>query len=120
MITDERATLQLRIWINKFLKNKDNFNTTLARLITEYSHSTTLTPNMYFLCGRRCYVVEKLLSPFWCVAREMPMQLYFHSHRPFYLPDWRKAGDPEKKRIFSAFDNPYLKRRSFIFREKLW
>ena len=48
LITDKRATLQLRIVLNKWSGNKNSINTQLAELITQFSHSTAVAKGCMF------------------------------------------------------------------------
>jgi hypothetical protein len=128
---DRRATQQVKIYVNKLFKNKNSGNKEIAKLITSYSHSTVLDiGSMFEKRGNpEYYVVSQVDSPFWVRAVHLPSTvqwipdphpLGFHTaigHLSF-IPDWNKAVGFSKKKIFSPFDRPYIKKRNkrFYFR----
>ena len=121
LTVDKRATLHLRISINKKLGSKNSVNTQVAQLITDYSHASILkvgdifadkTPHWFMY-------VTKLLSPFFCEVVKVRSKIVYVSldHNPnigriVYQPVWSSVTVPFKKRIFEPFStNPYLKDR---------
>ena len=131
LVCDKRATQQVKIYVNKLFKNKNSGNKEIAKLITSYSHSTVIMMGSMFEKSRtpEYYVVSKVFSPFWVRAVYLPSTvlwtpnphpLVFHTaigHLSF-TPDWNRASGFSKKRIFSPFDRPYIKKRNkrFYFR----
>ena len=126
MIVDKRATLQVRIAINRILKNKNSINTVLAKLITEFSHSTIVEKAFIFQAcvPPRFYCIQKVHSPFWCTAVPMPSRISFYQSldlvgtnfgRLHFIPDWIRAGNFGKKRLFDPFHHPYIKCRNKKF-----
>ena len=123
LITDKRATLQLRIVLNKWSGNKNSINTTLAELITQFSHSTAVAKGCMFQCTNplRYYCVNKVHSPFWVTAVPIPSRVAFYqTHamqgtdfgRLHFVPDWLNAGYFQKKRLFDPFAVPFIKCRN--------
>ena len=125
MKTDKRAQLQLKIWINKHLGNKDAINTELARIITEFSHGTLVKPSTLFWNSypNLFWCIKEVLSPFWCTVYQMHSRIgyggYYTSqefNRLYYEPNWDSPFGPFRKRIHDPFsNNPYLKDRSYKY-----
>ena len=111
MKVDKRATLQLRIWINKHIGSKNSVHTLLAQIITEYSHGSAVTKSMLFAneVGFRqpdsFLCVTEVQSPFWCrVVQLRPHQV--HGYGAY------RVTKVFRKRIFKPYsDKPFLKSR---------
>ena len=108
-VTDERATLQIRIAINKILKNKNSINTAIANLISHFSHRTVLRIASKFECPypSEYYIVSKVHSPFWATTVNMPSRVVFSQSETMrgtnfgslrFAPDWSRASDFHKKK----------------------
>ena len=122
IVCDKRATQQVKIFINKLLKNKDSGNKTIAEIITEFSHSTVIRMGSMFEKNGppAYYVIGKIYSPFWVRAVYLPSTVQWipnpvilstlMGHLTF-IPDWNRATGFETKKIFSPFDRPYIKKR---------
>ena len=122
MIVDKRVTLQIRISINKLLANKNNINTEIAKIISEFSHSTVIKKACMFEYGSppKFLCVAKVHSPFWVTVLSMNSRVAFyqtagtigtnfgHLH---WIPDWNTCGRYLKKRLFDPFGKPFLKCR---------
>ena len=122
-VIDKRATLQVRIMLNKWTENKNSINTQLAELITQYSHSTIVTKGHMFQCNNplRYYCVQKVYSPFWVNAVPIPSRVGFYQTnamqgtdfgRLHFVPDWLNVGYYQKKRLFDPFSVPFIKCRN--------
>ena len=131
LVCDKRATQQLKIYINKIFENKNAVHLNIAGLITSYSHSTIVHVGSMFEKTRNpeYFVVSRVYSPFWVRAVFLPSRVewipYIH---PFalnnmghlqFVPDWTKAAGFCKKKVFSPFHKPYIKKRNkrFYFKE---
>ena len=121
-ITDKRATLQIRICINKILGNKNSINTRVAEMISKFSHGSPVKDASYFTCRGPVsyYVVKKLHSPFLATTVHLPARLaiaQLEQHHGtnighlYYSPDWTAATGFSRKRIFQPFSNPFIKQR---------
>jgi len=128
MIVDKRATLQVRIFMNKLFGNKNSVNKSLAKLITSYSHSTVVQYGTVFQRTKgtpEYYVIQKCHSPFWVTTAWMPSSIeyavhpYWERYRSFgnlcFVPDWHRATQFEKKKIFDPYGLPYIKKRNARF-----
>ncbi len=125
-VTDKRATLQIRIAINKILGNKNSINTRVAEIISNYSHGSFVKHASYFTCRSPVsyYVVNKMHSPFWATTVHLPARLAI-SQLPqhhgsnigelYFTPDWSAAIGFSRKRIFQPFTKPYIKKRQTRF-----
>ena len=122
MIYDKRASLQIRIAINKILGNKNSINTTIAHMICEFSHSTTIKKASMFQsgCPPNYLCVAKVHSPFWVTCLPMPGRIGFYQTEAnvntnfghlHWTPDWLRTGAYKKKRLFDPFGKPYIKCR---------
>ena len=123
MIYDKRASLQIRIAMNKIVGNKNSINTQIANMICEFSHSTLVKKARMFQFGSppRYLCVAKVHSPFWVTCLSMPSRVAFyqtaqtvntnfgHLH---WVPDWLRCGIYRKKRLFDPFGTPFIKCRS--------
>ena len=118
---DKRATLQLRIWLNKFLGNKCSVNTQLAQTITEYSHATCVKKSAMFtnVVPSHFLCVTEVQSPFWCKVVQMEARMAINNFRSdlgfgriFYEPDWSHVSKSFRKRIFEPYgQRPFIKNR---------
>ena len=122
MSTDKRATLQIRIAINRVLKNKNSINTTIAKLISQFSHRSVLRIASKFesVYPSEYYIISKVHSPFWATTVNMPSRVVFNQNEALrgtnfgtlsFAPDWNKASCFHKKKIFDPFGHPYIKKR---------
>ena len=122
-VTDKRATLQVRIVLNKWSGNKNSLNTQLAQIITEFSHATIVEKAQMFQCGSplRYFCVHKVHSPFWVTAVPIPSRVAFYQPmvmqgtdfgRLHFIPDWYNAGYFQKKRLFDPWTTPFIKCRN--------
>ena len=124
MIVDKRATLQVRIFMNKLFGNKNSVNKSLAALITSFSHSTVVQYGTVFQRTKgtpEYYVIQKCHSPFWVTTVWMPSKVQIAVH-PFFplrnicfVPDWHRSGHFQKKKIFDPYGLPYIKKRNARF-----
>ncbi len=121
-VTDKRATLQIRIAINKILGNKNSVNTAIAKLISHFSHKTVLRIASKFECSfpSEYYVLSQVHSPFWATVVNMPSRVVFLQDEPLrgtnfgslrFAPDWARASNFHKKRIFDPYGKPFIKKR---------
>ena len=125
-VTDKRATLQIRISMNKILKNKNSVNTRIAELISSYSHGSLVKTASHFTCDEPVsyYVIKELHSPFWATTVYLPSRLAItqtannfgtNMGHLYFTPDWGRATGWQKKRIFDPFQKPYIKKRTKRF-----
>ena len=117
---DKRASLQLRIFINKLFGNKDSFNTQLSQSICEFSHASPVKRSSLFadIMPSRFLCVTKVHSPFWCTVVGMPSRMAYHASDPdamwgkiYYEPDWSNISKGFRKRIFDPYGRPHIKER---------
>jgi hypothetical protein len=122
-VIDERVRLQVRIVLNKWSENKQSINTQFAQIITEFSHSTCVERSHIFQCNSplRYFCVNKVHSPFWVTAVEIPSRVAFFQTndmvgtdfgRLHFVPDWLNAGVFQKKRLFNPWTVPFIKCRN--------
>ena len=121
MSVDKRAIMSIKAAINKLLKNKNSENLCIAKTIALFSHKTVLEKGSRFE-SKDCYfyIVNKTYSPFWAQVTYIPpvSNLFMDELRPWliwYQPNWRYASRFHKKKIFSPFDRPYIKKRNTKF-----
>ena len=125
-VYDKRATLQVRIAMNKILGNKNSINTEISKLITVFSHSTIIEKAFMFQScfPPKYFCVAKVHSPFWVTCLQMPSRVAVYQSfntygtdfgRLHWVPDWRQCGLYEKKRLFDPFSMPYIKCRNRKF-----
>ena len=113
----ERA---IRQGLNKGLDSKSSVHGTLARLIAEYSHKTTVRPGDYLLGSQyHFFVVTGVQSQHWLDGFFCPPRLEF-AYTPtgigtFYTPDLKNRSKKRRKKVFSPFEAPFVKIRSRIF-----
>jgi hypothetical protein len=128
LVCDKRCTQQVTIYVNKLFKNKNSVHKVVAKLITSFSHTTVLDIGSMFekMGTPEYYVISKVLSPYWVQAVHLPSTVYWTpNHHPLvfhtsighlsFIPDWDKASGFCKKKIFSPFDKPYIKKRNKRF-----
>ena len=121
MTVDQRAVLAIKVHLNKSFKNRNSENLCIANVIAGFSHRSPLrcgsrfeSDNCYF------YIVKKAYSPYWAqVTYILPTtSLFYDINHPFvvwYRPNWPKASSFHKKKIFSPFCDPYIKKRNTKF-----
>ena len=125
-IFDKRAALQIRIAMNKILRNKNSINTEIANIICEYSHSTIVQKAFMFQYGSppTFLCVSLVHSPFWITCLDMMGRVAFYQTIPdigtdfghlHWVPDWQHCGKYRKKRLFDPFGEPYVKCRNRRF-----
>jgi hypothetical protein len=126
MIYDKRASLQIRIAINRILGNKNSFNTMIAHIISEFSHSTIIQKASMFQsgCPPQYLCVAQVHSPFWVTCLPMPGRIDFYQTEAtantnfghlHWTPDWLRTGLYKKKRLFDPFGEPFIKCRNHHF-----
>ena len=125
MTVDKRAVLAIKIQLNKITGNRNSGNLCIANLIAEFSHKSLLESGSRFE-SKNChfYIVKKTYSPFWAQVTFIPptTSLFYDTQHPFaiwYRPNWPLASSFHKKKIFSQFHHPYIKKRNtkFYFQE---
>ena len=125
MSVDKRAVLAIKTQLNKFFKNKNSENLCIAKLIADYSHKSPLESGSRFE-SKNCYfyIVKKTYSPFFAQVTFIPptTSYFYDTQHPFaiwYRPNWTRASSFHKKKIFSPFQDPYIKKRNtrFYFQE---
>lgn len=120
---DKRAALQLRIFINKLLGNKDSYNTQLAESICEYSHGSRVKRSSLFtdVMPSRFMCVTEVYSPFWCRVVAMPSRIAYHGYgdprygKIYYEPNWSNISPSFRKRIFDPYGRPHIKERALRY-----
>ena len=123
LVCDKRATQQVKIYINKLLKNKHSLHKDIAKIITSFSHSSVIHRGSMFEKKRppEYFIVGNVYSPFWVFAVHLPSIIQW-SPVPYvintifghlaYVPDWNRSSGFRRKKIFSPFDRPYIKKRN--------
>ena len=120
MHVDNRATNAIKICINRILKNKNCVNTTVAELISSFSHASILKHGSVFQSiNSNFYMVSKVKSPFWVEITHMPpIRLVIAHWGVVYQPCWTRASGFGIKKVFDPFGKPYLKKRGRKYRYK--
>ncbi len=114
MTLDSRATMAIKVSINKIFRNKNSVNLMIAKMIAEFSHATILKRGSIFqYANSGFYVVNSVKSPFFVsITRVPPMQLLMTTWGIVYSPNWGKASPFYWKKVFDPFcHRPYLKQR---------
>lgn len=126
IVTDQRATQQILICMNRVLKNKNSVNKLLSEVISLFSHGSIIQRASKFesRCPSEYFIVDRLHSPFWATTFNLPSRVVFYQDDPLigtnfgslrFTPDWRKASKTKRKRIFDPFGHPYIKKRNRKF-----
>ena len=109
----------IRQSLNKRL-GRSALNRELSTLICEFSHAGPVKAGSYLSRASGFFVVRRVLSPHWCEGFFCPaMTEYVTSIHgiPFVMraPNAARRTDTCKKRIFSPFTNPCIRRRQQVF-----
>ena len=115
--TDNRHCRAVKISLNKIYRNTSSFNRQLAKIITDYSHTSRLTGGAYMVSGSlRFFVVQKLLSNHWCLGWFCDSRVTFIGRTVKYVPNFMARGKIVRKRInnpFSAFPNVNIRKQNY-------
>ena len=126
IVTDKRATQQILICMNRMYRNKNSVNKLLAELVSFFSHGSIIKRASKFMSGAPAeyFIVNKLHSPFWATTFNIPSRVIFFQDDTLigtnfgalrFVPDWLRASNPKRKRIFDPYGHPYIKKRNRKF-----
>ena len=114
---DNRYSRAIKQALNKRFENKLTINKHLAKLITEFSHKTLITPGAYLMTNSLNYfVVQNLLSDHWVTGFYCPSQLQYFSGLFYHIPNIFRRSVTKRKKIFNPFsEEPFVKLRNLKF-----
>ena len=121
-INDKRYQRVIKQCLNKRFQNKSALNKSIAKLISDYSHSTILEKGNHLVCRNlEFFIVKRILSNHWVLGYFCPSEIQYNGTVFFYLPRfWSRSADM-KKRIFDPFSSrPFVKvrKKSFYLQSK--
>ena len=112
-IFDNRYQRLIKQALNRRFGNKNAVNKHLAKIISDFSHSSIIEKGNFLLCRNlEFFVVKKKLSNHWIQGYFCPSELQFNNGLFYYIPKfWNRSVD-KKKKVFRPFSRkPFVKVR---------
>ena len=114
---DNRHSRAVKVCLNKVFGNTSSLNKELARVITEYSHTSRLCGGSYMVSASlKFFVVQKLLSNHWCLGWFCNSRIAVVGRAVKYVPNFHSRGKVERKRInnpFSMYPNVSIRKQNY-------
>ena len=109
----ERAIKQS---LNKITKNHNSINSIVARIITEYSHTSPIQPGSILLGHSEYFIVKRVHSHHFVTGFFCPPKiLLVRGEDIVTVPRLNHKSRLYKKRVFSCFKKPEIRLRLKTF-----
>ncbi len=116
-ILDNRYQRLIKQALNRRFGNKSAVNKHLAKIISDFSHSSILQKGNFLLCRNlEFFVIRKILSNHWIQGYFCASEMQFNNGLFYYIPKfWNRSAD-KKKKVFKPFSRkPFVKVRQKNF-----
>ena len=114
---DNRHSRAVKVSLNNIFGNTSSLNRELAKIITDYSHTSRLTGGSYMVSGNlKFFIVQKLLSNHWCLGWFCNSRVAVVGRVVKYVPNFLSRGKIERKRInnpFSRYPNVSIRKKNY-------
>ena len=114
---DNRHSRAVKVSLNKIFGERCSVFKELAKLITDFSHTSRLTGGSFMVSKNlKFFVVQKLLSNHWCLGWFCDSKMALVGRTIKYVPNFMCRGKIVRKRInfpFTTFPCVSIRKQNF-------